>query len=189
MKTETQKNMKELELSQAFKLIEPGPVVLLTTAHKGKMNVMTMSWHMDIDFTPIIACVVSEGDYSFEAIRKTKQCVIAIPTVDMMKKVVDIGNCSGADMDKFKKFNLTPLPAQKVSAPLIAECLANIECRVIDTRLVNKYNLFILEGVKVWIDPKRKERRTFHAGGDGTFTVDGRTVDLKKRMTKWKDVI
>lgn len=181
--------MKELDLSQAFKLIEPGPVVLLTTAYKGKINVMTMSWLMDVDFTPIIACVVSESDYSFELLRKTRECVIAIPTADMMKEVIDIGNCSGADTDKFKKFNLAPLPASKVKAPLIAECLANIECRVIDTRLVNKYNLFILEGIKAWIEPKRKERRTFHANGDGTFVIDGRTVNLKKRMTKWKDMI
>jgi len=178
--------MKELPLSKAFQFIEPGPVVLLTTSYKDKPNVMTMSWHMDVDFTPLIACVVSNGDYSFNALMKTKECVIAIPTVDLIKKVVDIGNCSGEKTDKFKTFGLTPLSAKNVKAPLIKECLANIECRVVDATLADKYNLFILEGVKAWIDDKRKEKRTFHAKGDGIFVVDGRTIDLKKRMIKWQ---
>ena len=182
--------MKKFPISKVFHLIEPGPVVLLTTAMKGRPNVMTMSWHMMLDFVPpVIACCVSEGDYSFAALRKTKECVIAIPTVDLAPKVIDIGNCSGEDVDKFAKFGLTALPAKEVNAPLIGECLANIECRVIDTRMVNKYCLFIMEGVQAWSDPDRKERRTFHANGDGTFVVDGRTIDLKKKMTKFKDLL
>ena len=181
--------MKNLPLSKAFQLIEPGPVVLVTTAYKNKANVMTMSWHMVVEFTPLIGCVISPGDYSFSALKKTKECVIAIPTVDIIEKVVDIGNCSGQDTDKFKVFKLTLRPAQKVKAPLIDECLANIECRVIDNSLVDKYGLFILEGVKAWVDADRKERRTFHAKGDGTFVVDGRTFNLRKRMIKWKSII
>jgi flavin reductase (DIM6/NTAB) family NADH-FMN oxidoreductase RutF len=181
--------MKNFLLSKAFQLIEPGPVVLVTTAYKKKPNVMTMSWHMVMEFTPLIGCVISPGDYSFSALRKTKECVIAIPTVDMIDQVVDIGNCSGEDIDKFKAFNLTPRPAQKVKAPLIAECLANIECRVVNDSLVDKYSLFILEGVKAWVDYDRKERRTLHANGDGTFVVDGRTLNLRKKMTKWQSII
>ncbi len=181
--------MIELSLSKAFQLIEPGPVVLVTTAHKGKANVMTMSWHMVMDFTPQIGCIIGPWDYSFSALRKTKECVIAIPTVDIATKVVEIGNCSGQEVDKFKVFDLTTLPAEKVKAPLIAECLANLECRVVDTRLITKYNLFILEGVKAWIDPERKERRTFHANGDGTFVVDGEVLNLKEKMVKWQSYI
>lgn len=144
---------------------------------------------MVMDFTPRIGCIIGPWDHSFSALRETGECVIAVPTVDMAGKVVDIGNCSGQDMDKFKAFELTPLPAETVKAPLIAECLAHIECRVADDGLVDKYNLFIIEGVKAWIDPDRKERRTFHANGDGTFAVDGRTLDLRKKMTKWQSVI
>lgn len=181
--------MIELPLSKAFQLIEPGPVVLVTTAHKGKANIMTMTWHMVMDFTPQIGCIIGPWDFSFTALRATKECVLAIPTVDIAAKVVDIGNCSGRDVDKFEKFRLTPMPAEEVKAPLIKECLANLECRVVDTRMVNKYSMFVLEGVKAWVDPERKERRTFHAVGDGTFIVDGRKLDLKKRMVKWQDVI
>lgn len=178
--------MRTFPLSKTFHLIEPGPVVLLTTAHKGRANVMTMSWHMMMEFTPpLIGCIVGPWDYSYKALKATKECVIAIPTVDLASKVVEIGNCSGADVDKFVTFGLTPVPGEKVKAPLIAECLANIECRMVDN--IKKHGIVILEGVKTWIDPKRKERRTFHANGDGTFVVDGRTIDLRDKMVKWKD--
>lgn len=179
--------MKELPLSRAFQLLEPGPVVLVTTEHKGKANIMTMSWHMVMDFTPQIGCIIGSWDYSYTALMETKECVIAIPTVDLAEKVVEIGNCSGSDVDKFRTFGFTPLPAAQVKAPLIAECLANMECRVTDVSLVSKYSLFILEGIKVWIDPERKEKRTFHANGDGTFVVDGETINLKEKMLKWPE--
>lgn len=182
--------MREFPLSQAYRFIEPGPVVLVATAHQGRANLMTMSWHMAVEVEPpLIACIIGPWDFSFRALRKTKECVIAIPTVDLAPKVVDIGNCSGQDVDKFDAFKLTPKPAKLVAAPLVAECLANIECRVKDTSMVNKYGMFILEGVQAWIDPARKERRTFHANGDGTFVVDGRTLDLRKRMVKWQDTL
>lgn len=175
--------MKELPISQVYQWLEPGPVVLLTTAHKGRVNVMTMSWHMMVEFTPpLVACVVSSADHSFAALRATKECVIAIPALDLASKVVAIGNCSGRDVDKFEKFALTPVPASEVAPPLIAECLANLECRVVDTRLVNRHNLFVLEVVKAWTDPARKERRTIHHHGYGKFVVDGETITLDSRM-------
>jgi flavin reductase (DIM6/NTAB) family NADH-FMN oxidoreductase RutF len=181
--------MKEFPLAKAFHFIEPGPVVLVTTWHNNKANLMTMSCHVSMDFTPRIGCMIGPWNHSFTALRANGECVIAIPTVDLVRKVVDIGNCSGKDVDKFKEFKLTPLPAEHIKAPLVAQCLANIECRVVDDSLVDKYNMFIVEGIKAWIDPRRKERRTFHANGDGTFVVDGRTINLRKRMTKWQSII
>lgn len=182
--------MKEYPLAKVFQLIEPGPVVLVATEYKGKANIMTMSWLMPVEFEPaLIACIIGPWDYSFTALSKTRECVIAIPTVDLAAKTVDIGNCSGKDTDKFKTFGLTPVPAERVKAPLIAECLANLECRLVDATLAEKYGLLILKAVKAWHDPKRKERRTIHANGDGTFVVDGRTLDLKKRMVKWPQFI
>ena len=175
--------MKDLPLPKVYQLLEPGPVVLLTTARRGRSNVMTMSWHMMVDFMPpLVACVVSSGDYSFAAIRATGQCVIAIPSVELTSKVVAVGNCSGRDTDKFSSVGLTPVAAQSVAAPLVAECFANLECRVADTRLVNKYNLFVLEVVKAWVDPGKRDPKTIHHRGYGTFVVDGRTITLKSKM-------
>jgi flavin reductase (DIM6/NTAB) family NADH-FMN oxidoreductase RutF len=108
--------------------------------------------------------------------------VIAVPAVDLAEKVVQIGNSSGRDTDKFKAFNLTPVSAEMVKPPLIAECFANLECRVVDTRLVNKYSLFVLEVFKAWIDPKQKDPKTIHHRGYGTFAVDGEIIRLKSKM-------
>ena len=172
--------MHELELSKAFTLIEPGPVVLVTT-HDGKHdNIMTISWTMVMDFTPVFAITTGEWNHSFAALQKNRECVIAIPTVDLLDKVVGIGTCSGADTDKFPRFALTPVQARLVRPPLIKECLANIECKVID--IVEKHNIVVLEGLAAYIDTARQETRTVHAVGDGTFIVDGRKIDRKKMM-------
>jgi flavin reductase (DIM6/NTAB) family NADH-FMN oxidoreductase RutF len=175
--------MKDLPLSKVYQLLEPGPVVLLTTVHKGRANVMTMSWHMMVEFEPpLVACVVSNADFSFAALRATKECVIAIPSMELAAKVVGIGNCSGRDVDKFKRFDLTPAAAKYVAAPLVVECFANLECRVVDTRLVNKLNLFVLEVLKAWTDPAQKHPKAIHHHGYGKFTVDGEIMKLKSKM-------
>jgi flavin reductase (DIM6/NTAB) family NADH-FMN oxidoreductase RutF len=175
--------MKNLPLSKVYQLLEPGPVVLLTTARKDCANVMTMSWHMMIEFEPpLIGCVVSSANHSFAALRTTKECVIAVPPLALASQVVEVGNCSGRDVDKFKRFGLTPAPAKRVAPPLVAECFANLECQVVDTRLVNKYNFFVLEVLKAWIDPSQKNPKTIHHHGYGRFVVDGEMIKLKSRM-------
>jgi flavin reductase (DIM6/NTAB) family NADH-FMN oxidoreductase RutF len=175
--------MKDLPLSKVYQLLEPGPVVLLTTAHKGRVNVMTLSWHMMVEFEPpLVACVVSNANYSSVALRATKECVIAVPSLELAPKVVQVGNCSGRDVEKFQRIGLTPAPAQRVAPPLVVECFANLECKVVDTRLVNRYNLFILEVLKAWRDPAWKFPKTIHHRGYGSFVVDGETIKLKSRM-------
>lgn len=174
--------MRALPLGKVYQLIEPGPVVLFATAHKGRANVMTMSWHMMIDFEPpLIGCVVSSANYSFAALDATSECVIAIPSRELVSKVVKIGNSSGRDIDKFSTFNLTRVPAHCVEAPLVGECFANLECRVADRALVRKYNLFVLGVVKAWIDPSRKNPKTIHHRGYGKFAIDGQIVRLRSR--------
>ena len=170
--------MKQLKMSKAFTLMESGPVVLVTTNDGKKDNIMTISWTMVLDFTPVFAITTGEWNYSYTALRKTKECVISIPTVDMLDKVIGIGTCSGADIDKFAKFKLTPVKGRIVKAPLIKECLANIECKVSD--IIKKHNIVVLEGVVAYFDTSRKEKRTVHAVGDGTFIVDGRKLSRKK---------
>ena len=175
--------MKPLALSKVYQLLEPGPVVLLTTARKGRANIMTMSWHMMVEFEPpLVACVCSSANYSFDALRATGECVIAVPARKLAAKVVKVGNASGRDLDKFAAFGLTPLPAERVAPPLVKECFANLECKVADRRLVKRYNLFILEVLKAWIDPVQKNPKTIHHHGYGKFVVDGAAITLKSRM-------
>lgn len=172
--------MRSLKLGKAFTLMESGPVILLVTGDGKRNNIATISWTMVVDFTPRFAITTGEWNYSFKALKKTGECVIAIPTVDMLDKVVGIGTCSGADVDKFREFGLTPLAAKEIKVPLIGECLANIECRVVD--IVKKHNIVVLEGLAAHLDQNRKEKRTLHAVGDGTFIVDGRRLDRRKLM-------
>ncbi len=169
---------KSIPLSQVYRLLEPGPVTLVTTSH----NVMTMSWHMMIDFEPpIFACVISDQNYTFNILKKTKECVINIPTVELAKKVVGIGNVSGRKVDKFEKFHLGVEAASRVKAPLLSECYASLECKVIDMKMAKKYNIFILEVLKAWVRPTKKRPRTIHHCGKGIFVVDGQRITLPSK--------
>lgn len=172
--------MENLPLSKAFTLMEPGPVVLLTTNDGEKDNVMTVTWTMVLDFSAMFAITTGSWNYSFAALRESGECVLAIPTVDLIDTIVGVGTCSGKDTDKFGKFALTPLKATHVRAPLIKECLANIECRVID--VIDRYNIVVLEGVAACFDGMRAEKRMLHAVGDGTFIVDGERIDRRELM-------
>jgi flavin reductase (DIM6/NTAB) family NADH-FMN oxidoreductase RutF len=175
-----------MPLSKAFTLIEPGPVTLITT-HDGKNNnIMTITWTMVLDFTPRFAITTGPWNYSYAALTKTKECVIAIPTVDEIDKVVGVGTCSGEDTDKFAQFGFTPVKGKHVTSPLIKECVANIECRVVD--LIKKHDIVVVEALSAYYDSSRKEKRTLHAVGDGTFVVDGRKLDRRHMMeTKLPD--
>jgi flavin reductase (DIM6/NTAB) family NADH-FMN oxidoreductase RutF len=172
--------LRRMALGRAFTLIEPGPVVLVTTSDGRRHNIMTISWTMVMDFTPRFAMTTGPWNFSYAALRKSRECVIAIPTVDLIDQVVGIGTCSGADTDKFAKFGLTPVAARLVGAPLVRECLANIECRVID--IVKRHDIVVLEGVAAHLDRSRTEKRTLHAVGDGRFVVDGRRLDRRQMM-------
>jgi flavin reductase (DIM6/NTAB) family NADH-FMN oxidoreductase RutF len=172
--------MKRMQISKAFTLMESGPVVLVTTNNGEKNNIMTISWTMVVAFTPLFAITTGPWNYSYAALQKSRECVISIPSVDLIDQVVGVGTCSGADTDKFTKFGLTPVKGNYVRSPMIKECLANIECKVID--IVKKHNILVLEGVAAYFDSSRKEKRTIHAIGDGTFVVDGRKLNRRKMM-------
>jgi len=174
---------KSYPLSKVYGLLEPGPVVLLSTTGSERPNIMTLSWHTMLEFEPpLVGCVVSNRNHSFGLLQASGECVINIPSVEIAEKVVGCGNTSGAEIDKFARFGLTPKPARFVAAPLIEECFANLECRVADTTMVKPYGLFVVEVVKAWIDPAVKNPRTLHHLGRGNFMVAGERIRLKSKM-------
>lgn len=174
---------KDFPVSQVRKYLEPGPVVLVSSFYKGKTNIMTMGWHTVMEFSPSrIGCFITGANYSFDMVRKSKECVINIPTYDMLDEIIGIGNCSGKNMDKFRKFGLTPDPAEKVKAPLIKECYANFECKVEDDRMLDEYNFFILEVVKAHVPARPAYPKTVHYRGEGTFMVSGRNVSFPEKF-------
>lgn len=174
---------KDFPVGNVRRFLEPGPIVLVSSAHDDQTNIMTMGWHMVMEFTPsLIGCLISNGSHSFELIRKSRQCVINIPTVDLATTVVKIGNCSGRDTDKFSEFGLTPKSGTHVRAPLIEECYANFECTIADAGWVSKYNMFVFEVVKAHVATSPKVPKTIHYRGDGEFMISGAETRKYRRL-------
>ncbi|MBB5883709.1 flavin reductase family protein [Xanthomonas sp. LMG 8992] len=163
------------------RFLEPGPVVLVSSAWKQQRDVMTLGWHMVLEFSPsLLACCVSSANHSFDLIRRSRQCVINLPTADLVDTVVGIGNSSGADLDKFAHFGLTAVPATHVAAPLIAECYASFECRLHDGSQIGKHGLFVWEVVKAHVAASPKRPRTLHYRGDGRFMLSGPEISRRR---------
>jgi len=166
--------------ADARRHLETGPVVLVSSRHGGKANIMTMGWHQVLEFTPsLVSGLIARGNHSFAMIRDSRECVINVPTTALTDIVVGIGNCSGADIDKFAHFGLTQDPAAMVDAPLIRECHANLECRLHDDALVESYNLFIFEVLSIHVAASPKNPETLHYRGDGEFMVAGKTISRR----------
>src|SRR5882724_4114097 len=92
----------DFPVAEIRRFLEPGPVVLVSSAYRGQTNIMTMGWHMVMEFEPsLVGCYIWSENHSFQMIRKSKECVINIPTTALAAKVVGIGNSSGHDIDKF----------------------------------------------------------------------------------------
>jgi len=172
-----------LELGKVYALLEPGPVVLLGTAQHGRSNLMPMSWHCMMEFEPpLVGAVVSAGNHSFAALEATGECMLNIPTEALVRQLVDCGNCHGDRCDKFACFGLTPAPSAQVAVPRVEECFANLECRVVDRQLVDRYNFFILQVVEAWIDPSVTAPLTLHHRGYGKFMLAGKEIQLDSKM-------
>lgn len=174
---------KKFPVDDVRRFLEPGPIVLVSSAWKGETNIMTMGWHMMIGFSPaLFACYIWDANYSFDMIRKSKQCVINLPTTDLLNEVIGIGNSTGADIDKFEKFGLTAVAGTKVDAPLIKECYANFECRLYDGSQISMHSLFIWEVVKAYVAASPKYPETVHYRGEGVFMISGRNVSRRSQF-------
>jgi flavin reductase (DIM6/NTAB) family NADH-FMN oxidoreductase RutF len=177
----TRYRKRDFPVGKIRRFLEPGPIVLVSTAWKGKMNIMTMGWHMVMETEPsLIGTYIWTEDHTRRMALKSRECVINIPTIELLDTAVRIGNTTGAEIDKFSEFGLTPARASKVSAPLIAECYANFECRLRDARLVKRYSLFVWEVVKAHAATSPKYPTTFHYRGDGVFMVSGRNISRRR---------
>lgn len=161
--------------------LETGPIVLVSSAWRGETNIMTMGWHMMMQFSPaLFGCYIWAGNHSYDLIRNSQECVINIPTVDLVSKVVAVGNSTGGQVDKFREFRLTPVKADKVKTPLVKECYANFECKLFDSSLIGEYGLFVWEVVKAHVATSVKNPKTLHYRGQGEFMVAGETLSFRE---------
>lgn len=180
----------KIPLNKTNRLLNHGPLIMVSSFYKGRPNVCTVAWNMPVDFDPPkVACVIGEDNYTFECVKKTKEFVINIPPRSLLKKAIQCGSVSGRDTDKFKKFNLTPMPAAKVKAPLIKECVAHLECRLLRDDLADEYNMFMAKVLCAWVEKSlfRNNRllvekpgaKTIHHLGARFFTFPGSVAEFK----------
>ena len=170
----------DFPVSQVRRYLEPGPIVLVSSKWQGATNIMTLGWHTVLEFSPsLVGLMISGGNHSHWMIRESGACVVNLPTTALTDTVVGIGNTTGAEIDKFARFNLTAQNAHKVDAPLIGECHASFECRLRDDALVDRYNFFIFEVVKAHVAASPKHPETLHYTGDGVFMVSGKVISRR----------
>ena len=179
--------MKEISTDKVYGYFEQGSTILVITRDSARANLMAASYHMMLDESGIIAVGIGAWDHSYETLLKTKECVLAIPAAGLLETTVKIGNCSGRDTDKFKKFGLTAVPAVSVKPPLLGEALINTECAFVDDDITKRYNAVVLRIKKAWLNTAITDRRLFHHNGNGIFTIDGEKKDLGGLMTMWPE--
>lgn len=178
----------DYDTADVRRLLEPGPVVLVSSHWQGRNNIMTVGWHMMIGFTPaLVGCYIDPANHSHAMVVGSGECVINLPTQELLEQVIGIGNCSGADLapaaeDKFARFGLTAQAAHEVKAPLIAECYASFECRLADAKPNPSGPLFVWEVVRAHVARTARLPRTLHYRGDGQFMVAGREIDSRQRF-------
>jgi flavin reductase (DIM6/NTAB) family NADH-FMN oxidoreductase RutF len=145
---------KEIEINKAYRLVEPGCVVLVTSGNLKNPNVMTFSWQTPINISnpPLILLVIHRVRYSYELIKQNNELVINIPGEDLLEQTHYVGRYSGKDRDKFKEAGLTPVPSKMVEPPLIDECSGHLECRVVEVFETKTHDLLVCEVVRAVAD-------------------------------------
>lgn len=174
---------QDFPLEQIRRFLEPGPIVLVSSFHRGERDLMTMGWHMMLGFTPArLAFYLWDENHSYALVRGSRQCVINLPTADLIDPVVAIGNSSGADGDKFDRFALTAARASKIEAPLVAECYASFECVLADDSQIDRHGIFIWDVVKAHVAASPKRPQTLHYRGDGEFMISGKAISRRRNF-------
>lgn len=181
--------LQDVPLAQAYRLLNHGPTVLVSSAHDGQQNVMAAAWAMPLDFDPPkILVVVDKATHTRKLMEAAGEFALNVPCRHQAQAVVAAGSASGADCDKFASSGLVPMPAQRIGAPLVAGCSAYLECRIIqEPHNQQQYDLFIAEVVAAQADSRvfssgrwhfegQDALRSLHHVAGGHFFVSGDTV-------------
>ncbi len=181
---------REVPLGQAHRLLSPRPVSLLTTRYKGQVNVMTIAWACPVSLMPpLVMMAIHPSRYTHDMLKRSEECVLNIPGRPLLEQVVKCGSVSGAEVDKVQLAGLHLESAKRVEAPWINECLAHVECHVVDLLMPGDHTLFVAEIVGawaeeeafdgVWLAPADNEelQPLYHLGGD-LFCLIGAKLGL-----------
>lgn len=173
-----------VKLPKCYRLLNHGPVVLVTAAAGGRDNVMPAAWVMPLDFDPPrVAAVIASGTFTRELVDASGELALSIPPASMLDAIYDAGQVDGREIDKWARLGFVREPASVVGAPLVAGCLGWLECRVVDRTLAQRLDLLVLEPVAAWADDAvfrdggwvfdEPARRTVHHLSGGQFFATG----------------
>lgn len=177
-----------VDLARAYRLINHGPTVLVGAAHEGRRNVMAAAWNMPLDFSPPkVAVVIDKKTYTRQLIEASGEFVLSVPTVGLLRQVVQAGKQSGHSIDKFDVLGIDAQPATSMQAPMIDGCVAWLECKVLpEPAMAERYDLFIAQVMAAWADPaafsegrwhiEDDAQRSLHHVAGGVFFTTGPAV-------------
>lgn len=180
-----------VDLAKAYRLINHGPTVLVSSAHGGHRNVMAAAWNMPLDFSPPkVAVVIDRNTYTRELIEASGELALCVPTRAQIDAVVQVGKTTGREQDKFSEAGLSAFAGSEVKAPLVDGCLAWLECRLLnEPEMAQRYDLFLAEVVAAWADarlfddghwkPLAEPDSTLHHVAGGVFFTLGEPVVAK----------
>ena len=142
-------------LEKAYRLMNHGPTVLVSSRHGEAVNVMAAAWSMPLDFQPPkVAVVLDKSTLSRRMIEASGEFALNVPSRELARLTLQVGSTSGRDVDKFAAFGASAWQGERVGAPLLDGCLAWLECRLIpEPHIQETYDLFLAEVVAAWADP------------------------------------
>ncbi len=182
-----------VDLSKAYRLLNHGPTVLVSSAHAGAMNVMAAAWSMPLDFSPPkVALVIDRTTRTRELVEASGEFALNIPSRELAQATLKVGSESGREIDKFGAHGLATFAADKIAAPLLEGCLGWLECRVIaEPPIQDRYDLFLGEVVAAWADPRAFRDghwsfeegcpRSIHYIAGGNFFETGAAFEVDKK--------
>lgn len=162
-----------VELAKAYRLLNHGPTVIVTSAHAGRRNVMAAAWVMPVDFNPPkIAVVVDARSYTRELIEASGEFALNLPPRAFAAQTVAVGSVSGRDVDKFAAEHLETFAAEKIGAPLLAGCIAWLECRLLpEPGIGQRHDLLVAEVLAAAADDRVFTRGHWHFNDDSLRTI------------------
>jgi len=177
----------EVPVKRANRLINHGCVILVTSAYKQHKNIITLAWQMPVSHRPmLIAIAVHREHFSHELIQKSREFVVNVPHRNLIREVHLCGTVSGRNVDKFRYANLTAESAEYVTAPLIKECIAHLECKVKKIYPGGDHSIFvgrvlralaareIFNGKFLMLD--KTKYQTLHHLGEDRYMVSGEII-------------
>jgi len=185
-------SLHPVDLAKAYRLLNHGPTVIVTSAHAGAANIMAAAWSMPLDFSPPkVAVVIDRSTRTRELVEASGEFALNIPSRQIARETLAVGSASGREVDKFREYGLATLPGGKIGAPLLDGCLAWLECRVIaEPHIQARYDLFLGEVVAAWADPEafrdghwvfeEGAPRSIHYVAGGNFFETGASFEVKK---------